>query len=135
MKTDTEKIEELYQQNKELTDQVTKMSHDINSLRQEYKNYSIIIAQEHKAMAAIQDSGAAKQDIRIERLITLLEGDPADRGRGLISRVIDIERFTATVRDTKAYLMGNIAAAVFIITLVGAVLAALWKVYDFLSHK
>lgn len=109
----------------EIEKAIAEIHHDLNGLRQELKNHVIQSANNRDEL-----------DSRIERLIYLLEGDKSDPERGFISRIKNIEAFVATIKDTKTYLMGNIAAAIFIITAIGGVISGLIKLYTFLNnHK
>jgi TolA-binding protein len=108
------------QQINQLFDQLRHLQHDVNSMRQELKNS--------------QDKNNALE-ASVERLVYLLEGDKVDKDRGFISRLIALEKFSASVKDTKAYLMGNIAAAVFIITALGGIVGLLFKLYSFLKGQ
>ena len=106
-------IEKLFEQNKELIEKM-------DALEVEFKEQSKL---------------SAMHDQRIERLIYLLEGDKADPSRGFINRLISLENFASTVKDTKAYLMGNIAMAIFIITAIGWLIGFLFKAYYFFKGQ
>lgn len=96
--------------------------HDVNSLRQAFKNHQIIT-----------DEKLDSLEKNMTRIITLLEGDQADRKRGFISRLEAVEEFMKAANNTKMYFLGNMAAAVFVITFLGALAAFIFQVYDFFN--
>jgi hypothetical protein len=104
--------------------EIEKLTHDIHSIRQDFKNHQILTSTE---MNDMKDS--------INRLVMLIEGDPADKERGLVHRIKMIEDFMKSIHNTKMYLLGNIAAAVFIISFLGAVIIFILNVYNFFSGK
>ena len=104
-----------------------RVKHDINSLRQDFKNHQILTnEQQSKTNNKIDEVGK-----KVDRLILLLEGDPLDPDRGFFKRISAIEKFIDGMKSTKTYLMGNLAASVFIITLLGGIAAFILKVYEF----
>lgn len=115
-----EKIIELETQIREIASNQRAIQHDVNSMRQEMKNHAIL---------------SKDLEASVERLITLLEGDKIDPERGFIKRLIALERFAEKVKDTKAYLAGNIAMAVFVITALGGIISLLFKAYQFLKSQ
>jgi hypothetical protein len=103
------------------------VKHDINSLRQDFKNHQVLTnEQQVKTNDKIDEVGK-----KVDRLILLLEGDPADPNRGFFNRVREVEKFKQNIENTKMYLMGNVAAVIFIITLLGTIIAFIAKVYEF----
>ncbi len=112
---------------KKHSEEMARMSHDVNRMRQEIQNLSILFNESNKKRD--------EQDKNIERLIRLLEGDPMDPKRGLVSRIILMEEFIISMKNLRAYLMGNIAAAVFIIGFIGGVIAFIYKAYEFFTNK
>jgi hypothetical protein len=117
-------IEELEEKHaKEISD----IRHDVNSMRQELKNLSILLNESEVENRLLKDS--------VKRIVVLLEGDPIDPMRGLVNRLILIEKFVNSMKSLRQYLMGNIAAAVFIIGFIGGVLAFLYKAYEFFNNK
>jgi methyl-accepting chemotaxis protein len=109
---------------KKHAEEIGKIRHDVNQMRQELSNTINILKDEN-----------FENNKRIDRLLTLLEGDPMDKDRGLIPRLKTIEDFVGKMKDTKSYLAGNIAAAVFFITAVGGILSICYKIYLFLNNK
>lgn len=103
--------------------EISDIRHDVNAMRQELKNTMILLDESNHKRDELEK--------RVERLVFLLEGDSIDKDRGFISRLIALEKFTATVKDTKAYLAGNLAAAIFFITALGGLIAAFVKIYEF----
>lgn len=99
---------------------IDQIQHDINTIRQEFRNLEIN-----------QSAQIRELNTKMDRLMILLEGDNADKDRGFIPRMIAIEKFVSGMKDTKTYLMGNIAATVFIITALGGIIAFAIKVYHF----
>lgn len=110
---------------KHVNEQVGNIRHDVNSMRQEMHNLTILLNEREKENDTLKDN--------VRRLVSLLEGDPMDRDRGLIPRLKTIEDFVSKMKDTRAYLAGNIAAAVFLISAIGGLLAILYKIYLFFS--
>jgi hypothetical protein len=96
-------------------------------MRQELQNLAILLNETIKERD--------EQRRQIDRLIRLLEGDPIDPERGLVNRLILIEKFVNSMKSLRQYLMGNIAAAVFIIGFLGGVIAFFYKAYEFFSNK
>lgn len=103
---------------------IEQLTHDVNAIRQDLRNHQILTSTE---MHDLKDS--------VNRLVMLIEGDPSDKERGLIHRIKMIEEFTKSVNNTKMYLLGNIAAAVFIISFLGAVIIFILNVYNFFAGK
>lgn len=104
-----------------------KVKHDIGSLRQDFKNHQILSnEQQSKTNGKIDEVGK-----KVDRLILLLEGDTLDPERGFFKRIVAIEKFIEGMKSTKTYLMGNVAATVFLITLLGGVITFVLKVYEF----
>lgn len=103
-------------------DQIAEIKHDINGLRQQFNNSQIIQSEQINELSK-----------KIDSLVLLLEGHSADKDRGMISRMIAIEKFIEGMKDTKTYLMGNIAATVFIITALGGVIAFCIKAYQWIK--
>lgn len=119
--TSTEtRITEIEDQIKVILSQQRSIQHDVNSMRQELKNYSIL---------------SSERDARVERLIYLLEGDRADLDRGIIARVKNIETFISSIKDMKSYLSGNIAASIAIISFLGLIAGGLIKLYQLLKGQ
>lgn len=104
-----------------------KVKHDIHSLRQDFKNHQILSTQQQEVTEAKIDEVGKK----VDRLILLLEGDPADPDRGFFKRMVAMEKFIEGLKSTKSYLSGNVAAAVFVITAIGAVVSFFLTVYSF----
>jgi len=107
--------------------EIAHIRHDVNSMRQELQNLAILLNETIKERD--------EQRRQIDRLIRLLEGDPIDPERGLVNRLILIEKFVNSMKSLRQYLMGNIAAAVFIIGFLGGVIAFFYKAYEFFSNK
>lgn len=103
-------------------DQIHEIKHDINSIKQQFVN-SEVLQREH----------VDRLEKKIDTLVLLLEGHPADKERGMIARMIVIEKFIEGMKDTKTYLMGNIAAAVFIITALGGIIGLAIKLYQWIK--
>jgi len=106
---------------------LSQIRHDVNSIRQELKNHQILSDQRQK----VTDDKIDELNKNVSRLITLLEGDPADPNRGFFQRIIAIEKFITGLKDTKSYLAGKLAGAILIITMIGTFIAFVLKVYDF----
>lgn len=102
--------------------QILEIKHDINSLKQRFDNAETL---QRKHVEGLEK--------KIDNLILLLEGHSADKERGMIARMIAIEKFVEGMKDTKTYLMGNIAATVFIITALGGVIAFVIKAYQWIK--
>lgn len=102
--------------------QINEIKHDINGIKQQFINSEIL-----------QKQNLTNLERKIDNLILLLEGHQADKERGMIARMIAIEKFIEGMKDTKTYLMGNIAATVFIITALGGVIAFSIKAYQWLK--
>lgn len=105
--------------------EISDIRHDVNSMRQELKNLSILLEESNMEKNKLEKS--------VERLVFLLEGDSVDKDRGFISRLIALEKFAITIKDTKAYLAGNMAAAIFFITAIGGLIAGFIKLYYFIK--
>jgi hypothetical protein len=107
--------------------EIAEIRHDINAMRQALNNTVILL----------NESNTKRDELEthVKRLVFLLEGDTIDKDRGFIARLIALEKFSLSVKDTKAYLLGNIAAAVFIITLIGSIIGAFIKVYFFFKGQ
>ena len=104
-----------------------KVKHDIGSLRQDFKNHQILSTkQQENTENKIDEVGK-----KVDRLILLLEGDPADPDRGFFKRMVAMEKFIEGLKSTKSYLSGNVAAAVFIITSIGAIISFFLTIYNF----
>ncbi len=110
-----------------LEKQINTIGHDVNQMRQELHN-TIILLNESNAKRMSSEA-------KVDRLLTLLEGDPIDRDRGLIPRLKNIEDFVSKMKDTRAYLAGNLAATIFIISAAGGLLALIYKIYLFFTTK
>lgn len=106
--------------------EISEIRHDVNSMRQELKNLSILLNESEKENELLKDS--------VKRLVILLEGDPIDPMRGLVNRLILIEKFVNSMKNLRSYLMGNIAAAVFIIGFIGGVIAFIYKAWEFFNN-
>jgi hypothetical protein len=104
--------------------QIELITHDVNAIRQDLKNHQVITSSE---LTELKDS--------VNKLVMLIEGHPLDKERGLVHRIHIIEDFTKSVHNTKMYLLGNIAAAVFIISFLGAVIIFILNIYNFFSGK
>lgn len=102
--------------------QINEIKHDINGLKQQFHNTQIIQTEQFNELSKKMDS-----------LVLLMEGHSADKDRGMIARMIAIEKFIEGMKDTKTYLMGNIAATVFIITALGGIIAFSIKAYQWLK--
>lgn len=116
--------------------QIAEIKHDINGIKQQIKNSQILHKEELKNFEEVVDEMGKKVDgleKKIDSLLLLLEGHPQDKERGMIPRMIAIEKFIEGMKDTKAYLMGNVAAAVFIITALGGVIAFCIKAYQWIK--
>jgi hypothetical protein len=117
-------IEELEEKHsKEIAD----IRHNVNSMRQEFKNLMILYQE--------VQTKRAEQDHNIDRLLRLLEGDPIDPKRGLVNRIILMEDFILSMKNLRSYLMGNIAAVIFVIGFIGGVIAFIYKAYEFFANK
>lgn len=103
-----------------------KVKHDIGSLRQDFKNHQVITTQQQENTENKIDELGKK----VDRLVTLLEGDPADPERGFFKRMVAMEKFIEGLKSTKSYLSGNLAAAVFIITAIGAIVSFFISIYN-----
>lgn len=121
MQTTIEQIE--IRHSKEIAD----IRHDVNSMRQELHSLTILLNESNRE----RDS----QRLQIDRLIRLLEGDPIDKESGLVYRLKKIEDFIKSMQNLKSYLMGNIAAAIFIIGFIGGVISFIYKAYEFFNAK
>lgn len=103
-----------------------KVKHDIGSLRQDFKNHQVITTQQQ----VITENKIDELGKKVDRLVTLLEGDPADPERGFFKRMVAMEKFIEGLKSTKSYLSGNLAAAVFIITAIGAIISFFISIYN-----
>jgi len=108
-------------------EEIANIRHDVNQMRQELHNTIILLNEANAKRDALEKN--------VERLIRLLEGDPIDPERGLVNRLILIEKFVNSMKSLRQYLMGNIAAAVFIIGFLGGVIAFFYKAYEFFNNK
>ena len=95
------------------------ISHDVNGIRQELKNHQVLTDEKFNDL-----------NKKIDRLLTIIEGDPIDPNSGMFKRLVAVETFVSSMKNTKAYLMGNVAAAVFLITALGAIISGAVKVYE-----
>lgn len=107
--------------------EIASIRHDVNSMRQELHSLTILLNESNRERDA--------QKMQIDRLIRLLEGDPIDPKRGLVNRIILMEDFINSMKNLRSYLMGNIAAAVFIIGFIGGVIAFIYKAWEFFNAK
>jgi len=113
-------VQELKEQHaKEIAD----IRHDVNAMRQELNNTIILLKESNDKRDELEN--------HVKRLVFLLEGDNIDKDRGFIARLIALEKFSLTIKDTKAYLLGNLAAAIFIITALGGIISVFFKLYYF----
>lgn len=103
-----------------------KVKHDIGSLRQDFKNHQVITTQQQ----VVTENKIDELGKKVDRLVTLLEGDPADPERGFFKRMVAMEKFIEGLKSTKSYLSGNLAAAVFIITAIGAIISFFISIYN-----
>jgi hypothetical protein len=117
-------IEEL---EKKHSEEIADIKHSIGSMRQQLDSLTILLNESNKERE--------EQRRKIDRLIRLLEGDPIDPMSGLVNRLLLIEKFVNSMKSLRQYLMGNIAAAVFIIGFLGGVIAFFYKAYEFFSNK
>lgn len=102
--------------------ELTQIQHDVNSLRQDFNNHRILTG-----------SKVDEINVKMDRLLTLLEGDPIDPSRGFFSRLKAMEEFIEGLKSTKSYIRGNIAAAVFVISAIGGVIAFFWKLFEYMK--
>jgi hypothetical protein len=107
--------------------ELSAVKHDIHSLRQDFKNHQVLTTEQQNAT----NGKIAQMDKKLDRIVLLLEGDPADPDIGFFKKVRDFEKFKKQIESTKIYLMGNFAGAVFIITSIGFILSFIAKVYEF----
>ena len=118
-----QEVQELKEQHSK---EIAEIRHDVNAMRQELKNTVILLQESNEKRDQLES--------HVKRLVFLLEGDSVDKDRGFIARLIALEKFSLSVKDTKAYLLGNIAAAVFILTAMGTIIGAFIKVYYFFKQ-
>ena len=104
--------------------EIETLTHDVNAIRQDLKNHQVLTSVE---LTELKDS--------VNKLVMLIEGHPSDKERGLVHRIHMIEDFMKSVHNTKMYLLGNIAAAVFIISFLGAVIIFILNIYNFFTGK
>ncbi len=108
-------------------EEISNIRHDVNQMRQELHNTIILLNEANAKRDALEKN--------VERLIRLLEGDPIDPKRGLVSRIILMEDFINSMKNLRSYLMGNIAAVIFVIGCVGGIIAGIYKMYELFIKK
>jgi hypothetical protein len=120
-----DEIIQLKQSYKESQEFQRQIMHDLNGMRQELKNYEVLHKEERDRNDQLRASN--------ERLVMLLEGDKADPQSGFLFRVRKMEEALESIKYTKAYFAGNLAATIFIFAVVSGIIAALWKLYTFFA--
>lgn len=104
--------------------ELSKIQHDVNQMRQEFVNLKIDLREENVEFSK-----------KLDRLLTLMEGDPADPKRGFINRMIEMENFLADIKSTKSYLAGNVAAIILIASFLGTLFSVGYKIYELFVKK
>ena len=92
------------------------------------------LKENNKHMTELKDQITDLRTV-IKDLNDLIGGHPLDKKRGLMNRLQVIEDFVHNMENKKAYISGNIAAAVFIVTFLGGVIAFIIKTYITLFKK
>jgi len=94
--------------------------------------------QELKKQVTDLKSQQASTDAKIDRVLSLLEGDRTQPHLGLISRILAIEKFIENFQKKKSYILGNVSATVFIVTMLGSILLfslKTWQYFKEFFHK
>lgn len=120
---------------------LSKLQHDVNSLRQDFKNHQVItneqqIVANHKIDDTINKIDKVNENIdeiksNQQKILLFIQGDGIDPKSGIVKRVSTIEEFIDGIKSTKSYINGNIAAVIFIISLMGAIISLILNVISY----
>lgn len=125
--------------------QVNSIGHDVNQMRQELHNVTIMLNESNKKVEEynkkleestkkLEESNKKREEFET-RMITLLEGDSLDPKRGIVPRVISLEEFINSIKNVRTYLSGSMAGSLFIIGAIGTIIGFAYKVYLFFTAK
>lgn len=120
---------------------LSKLQHDVNSLRQDFKNHQAItneqqIIANHKIDDTINKIDKVNENIdeiksNQQKILLFIQGDGIDPKSGIVKRVSTIEEFIDGIKSTKSYINGNIAAVIFIISLIGAIISLILNIVSY----
>jgi len=103
---------------------------DIQQLEHDLKNVRNQIGGIYKELSNYKEI-----ETKLDRVITLLEGDPIEPGKGFIPRLIIIEQFVANFNRMKSYYTGSVTAVIFIAGFFGTLIMGLVKLYELIFKK